>query len=242
MRRLVRTCSWGSRGSPRPPRRAVSAYRAALAVAPSSDSDLPHVHAKGYDGHPIRCLATRIACRSKAGVRSSTTMSAPPGGSSIARSRSPPRIRSSSTGAGASRVAEQRPDEALLSFGRVIAARPGAPPVFLARAYLDRGLLLEARHDETGAIDAWRSAAHVFGADAATRAKADAAIARVTTARSIDRTATLTPVVTNNTRRHFFSSVMRRSRLTTVVRKWLRNARCFDNTQSLCLTVIFSHP
>ena len=78
-------------------------------------------------------------------------------------------------------VAEQRPDEALESFGRVIASHPAAPPVFVARAYLDRGLLLEARHDETGAIDAWRSAAHVFGADAATRARAQRAIARVTT-------------------------------------------------------------
>jgi len=53
--------------------------------------------------------------------------------------------------------------------------------VFVARAYLDRGLVLEARHDETGAIDAWRSAAHVFGADATTRARAQRAIARVTT-------------------------------------------------------------
>jgi hypothetical protein len=78
-------------------------------------------------------------------------------------------------------VADQRPDEALAAFGRVIAAGPAAPPVFLARAYLDRGLLLDARHDESGALESFRSAAHVFGADPSTRISAEQAITRVTT-------------------------------------------------------------
>jgi tetratricopeptide (TPR) repeat protein len=78
-------------------------------------------------------------------------------------------------------LAEQRPDEALAAFAHVIARRAAAPPVFLARAYLDQGFVLEARHDELGAIEAWRSATHVFGADSATRTSAHAAITRATT-------------------------------------------------------------
>jgi tetratricopeptide (TPR) repeat protein len=71
-------------------------------------------------------------------------------------------------------------ERALEAFGRVIAARPSAPPVFLARAYAGRGAILEAGGDRRGAIDAYRSATHVFGADRRTRARAADAIARLT--------------------------------------------------------------
>jgi len=161
--------------------RAVSAYRAALAAAPSSASDLAARAREGIrrtpdplpgDAYRVSLDGWRALEHHDVGAARRLLDRA------VALAPQDPVIQYRR---GCVSVAEQRPDEALLSFGRVIAARPAAPPVFLARAYLDRGLLLEARHDETGAIDAWRSAAHVFGADAATRATADSAIARVTT-------------------------------------------------------------
>jgi hypothetical protein len=70
-------------------------------------------------------------------------------------------------------------DRALVAFGRVIAARPPAPPVFLARAYTGRATLLEASGDHAGAIDAYRSASRVFGADARTKTRAADALTRL---------------------------------------------------------------
>jgi tetratricopeptide (TPR) repeat protein len=70
-------------------------------------------------------------------------------------------------------------DRALMLFGRVIAARPVAPPVFLARAYVERAALLESSHDRAAAIESYRNASRVFGADARTRQLAARAIARL---------------------------------------------------------------
>ena len=70
-------------------------------------------------------------------------------------------------------------DRAIMLFGRVIAARPVAPPVFLARAYVERAALLESSHDRAGAIESYRNASRVFGADARTRQLAARAVARL---------------------------------------------------------------
>ncbi len=70
-------------------------------------------------------------------------------------------------------------ERALAAFGRVIAARPAAPPVFLARAYMARATILEAAGDRAGALDAYRSASTVFGADDRTRSRAAEAITRL---------------------------------------------------------------
>jgi tetratricopeptide (TPR) repeat protein len=70
-------------------------------------------------------------------------------------------------------------ERALEAFGLVIAARPPAPPVFLARAYLERATILEAAGDRAGAITAYRSASRVFGADERTRTRAADAITRL---------------------------------------------------------------
>ena len=70
-------------------------------------------------------------------------------------------------------------DRALTLLGRVIAARPVAPPVFLARAYVERAALLESSHDRAAAIESYRNASRVFGADARTRQLATRAIARL---------------------------------------------------------------
>ena len=70
-------------------------------------------------------------------------------------------------------------DRALTLFGRVIAARPVAPPVFLARAYVERGALLESARDRAAALASYRNASRVFGADARTRQLAARAAARL---------------------------------------------------------------
>ena len=70
-------------------------------------------------------------------------------------------------------------DRALPLFGRVIAARPVAPPVFLARAYVERAALFESSDDRAGAIESYRNASRVFGADARTRQLAARAVARL---------------------------------------------------------------
>lgn len=68
---------------------------------------------------------------------------------------------------------------ALAAFGRVMAARPVAPPIVLARALVERAEILEAQHDIAGAIHAYRSASHVFGAEARTRELAARAVTRL---------------------------------------------------------------
>jgi tetratricopeptide (TPR) repeat protein len=75
--------------------------------------------------------------------------------------------------------ARAEPDQALALFGRMIAARSNAPPVFLARAYVERAQLLESSHDHTGALESYRHASRVFGADARTKQLAARAVARL---------------------------------------------------------------
>jgi tetratricopeptide (TPR) repeat protein len=75
-------------------------------------------------------------------------------------------------------------DRALALFGRVIAARPASPAVFLARAYVERAQLLESSCDRTGALESYRSATRVFGAEARTRQLAARAVARLQSPRA----------------------------------------------------------
>jgi tetratricopeptide (TPR) repeat protein len=70
-------------------------------------------------------------------------------------------------------------DRSLALLTRAIEARPSLPPVFLALAYVERAQTLEAQRDRTGAIEAYRRASRVFGADARTLARARDAIARL---------------------------------------------------------------
>jgi tetratricopeptide (TPR) repeat protein len=79
-------------------------------------------------------------------------------------------------------------DRALTLFGRVIAARPVAPAVFLARAYADRGALLESSDDRAGAIESYRNASRVFGGDAHTRQHAARSVARLQAQHAPSRT------------------------------------------------------
>ncbi len=161
--------------------RAVAAYTAALAVMPSGQSDLA---ARARDGmrrtsEPLSAEAYRLSLDGWRALEENDPATA---ARLLDRALGlTPQDPVMQYRRGRVFVAEQRSDEALLAFERVIAARSTAPPVFLARAYLDRGLLLDARRDEAGAIEAFRSAAYVFGADAATRASALDAIARITT-------------------------------------------------------------
>jgi tetratricopeptide (TPR) repeat protein len=74
----------------------------------------------------------------------------------------------------------QQADAALAAFGRVASAGASAPPVYRARALLERAQILEARHDRAGALESYRAASYVFGADGRTRADARRAVARLT--------------------------------------------------------------
>ena len=73
----------------------------------------------------------------------------------------------------------QQIDAALADFARVTAAGAAAAPVYRARALLERGALLEARRDHARAAESYRTASHVFGADARTRDAARRALVRL---------------------------------------------------------------
>jgi predicted Zn-dependent protease len=76
-------------------------------------------------------------------------------------------------------VARREYPAARLAFAQAIAARPLTPPVYVALAHVGRAQVLESERDWTGAIDAYRSASRVFGADIRTRTLAQQAIARL---------------------------------------------------------------
>jgi tetratricopeptide (TPR) repeat protein len=75
--------------------------------------------------------------------------------------------------------AMQESTRALVALGRVTAAGDAAPPIVLAQAFVQRAEILEAAHDRAGALEAYRRASHVFGADARTRELAARAAARL---------------------------------------------------------------
>jgi tetratricopeptide (TPR) repeat protein len=76
-----------------------------------------------------------------------------------------------------------RAEAALAAFARVTAAGAAASPVYRARALIERAQLLEARGDRTSAVESFRAASHVFGADARTRDAARRAVLRLDSAR-----------------------------------------------------------
>jgi tetratricopeptide (TPR) repeat protein len=73
----------------------------------------------------------------------------------------------------------QQPEAALAAFARVTAAGAAAPPVYRARALVESAQLLEARRDRAAAVESYRAASHVFGADARTRDAARRAVVRL---------------------------------------------------------------
>ena len=68
---------------------------------------------------------------------------------------------------------------ALEEFERAISARPVAPAVTLAAAYLEAGRVLEAGGNTTRAIGMYRSASEIDGAEPRTREAASSALARL---------------------------------------------------------------
>jgi len=75
--------------------------------------------------------------------------------------------------------AMHEPTRALVALGRVTAAGEAAPPIVLAQAWVQRAEILEMLPDRAGAIEAYRRASHVFGADARTRELAARAVSRL---------------------------------------------------------------
>ena len=80
----------------------------------------------------------------------------------------------------AARVAQQqgRTAAALATYEEIIDARPDVSPLALAPALLWSGEILEARGHRTAALDRYRAAERVFGADSRIARKATAALSR----------------------------------------------------------------
>lgn len=76
-------------------------------------------------------------------------------------------------------LAQGRRDEALAAFEDVIASRPPAPPTVLAASLLEAARLLEPRGDRPRAVDFYRRASTVRGADLDTRRAAIRALSRL---------------------------------------------------------------
>lgn len=75
--------------------------------------------------------------------------------------------------------ARRQPAAALAELDQVIRARAAAPPTIVASAYLEAGRLLERAGDRRRAIEMYRSAMSVFGADGRTRDAASQALGRL---------------------------------------------------------------
>ena len=159
---------------------ALAAYRAAIAAAPRDDP-------------------SRIADRSRAAMRT-----APDGQRALAYRLSLQAWRAFERGAvsEAARVIDQslaiRPDDpvahyrqarildaqkhtsaAIASYEQVLRARDLTPPTVYADACVDAAQLYESRGQQTRAIELYRTARTVFGADARTKARAERALARL---------------------------------------------------------------
>jgi tetratricopeptide (TPR) repeat protein len=70
-------------------------------------------------------------------------------------------------------------ERALAEFERAIRSQPRPPPTFLAAAYLESARLLEVMNQRDRAIDRYRSALRVRGAEPRTREESVAALARL---------------------------------------------------------------
>jgi len=167
-----------------------SAYRAALAAIPSRDpADLAGEARAGLRQPPDPTRA-RAYTLSLAGWRAYERGALDDAARALDRSLSlRPGDPVTTYRRGCVHRARGEMERALALFGRVIAARPVAPAVFLARAYVERAQLLESSRDRTGALESYRNATRVFGAEARTKQTAARAVARLQS----QRTPSVTP-------------------------------------------------
>ena len=160
---------------------AVQAYRAAIAAAPPGDPERVKPRANDALRHPPDPGAAEAYRLSLEGWRSlqrggEVARAAEALARSEALKPSDPVLRYR---LGRLHLAQHRNDQALAEFERVVAARPAAPPTVLAASCLEAARLYELRGERARAIDCYRRAAAVPGADADTRRAATQSLARL---------------------------------------------------------------
>jgi tetratricopeptide (TPR) repeat protein len=159
---------------------AVAAYRAALAAAPADDPD--GVRAKASDGlrrqpDPRTAEAYRLSID---GLRHLQRRELAQADETLARSLAlnpfdPYTLHRQA----ALLLARGRDGEALAAFERLVAMRPIPPPTVLASSCYEAGRLLEASGQREHAIEMYRRASRVPGAEAETRQAAQKALGRL---------------------------------------------------------------
>ena len=159
---------------------AVTAYRAAIAAAPRDDPE--RVKPRATDAlrrrpDPRLAEAYRLSLEGWRHLQRGELAQA---ADALARSEAlKPQDLVLHYRVGRLRLAQGRRDEALAEFERVIAARPSAPPTMLGASFLEAARLLEPRGDRARALDFYRRAAAVHGADPDTRRAARGSLARM---------------------------------------------------------------
>jgi len=159
---------------------AVAAYRAALAAVPAGDPDrVGSLVRARLDRAPDARLgeAYRLSLEGwRALERSALAEAAAALGRSLELNASDPVTRYR---LGRLYLARGEAARARTEFERTLAARPPAPPVFLAAAYLEAARVAEHEGDRARAIEMYRAAIAVRGAEPRSREAARAALARL---------------------------------------------------------------
>jgi len=159
---------------------AVAAYRAALAAVPADDpAGLGTLVRARLDRVPDARLgqAYRLSLEGwRALERSALADAAAALAHSIELNPSDPVTRYR---LGRLHLARGEPARARAEFDRTIMARPPAPPAFLAAAYLEAAHVAEGEGHRARAIEMYRAASGILGAEPQSREAARAALARL---------------------------------------------------------------
>lgn len=159
---------------------AVAAYRAALAAVPADDpAGLRALVRARLDHVPDARLgeAYRLSLEGwRAFERTALADAATAFARSLELNASDPVTRYR---LGRLYLARGEPVRARAEFERTIAARPAAPPTFLAAAYLEAARVAESEGNRARAIEMYRAAAGVTGAEPQSRDAARDALARL---------------------------------------------------------------
>ena len=159
---------------------AIAAYRSAIAAAPTDDPDLIRRSASDRLQHRPDARLAEAYRRSLEGWRLVERGALPDAEHALTQSLefnpNDPITRYRFGKLLQSRGERAR---ALDQFERAISARPVAPPVTLANAYLEAGRVLEAGGNTARAIGMYRSASEIRGAEPRTREAASSALARL---------------------------------------------------------------
>jgi tetratricopeptide (TPR) repeat protein len=160
--------------------RAVTAYRSAIATAPSDDPDnVPSRASEAMRHQPDRRIAEAYRL-SIEGFRFLQRGALTQAADSLARSAAlNPSDPVTTYRQALLLVARHRDQEALAEFERVMATRPVPPPTVLAASCVEAGRLLEATGNRERAIEMYERASRIRGAGADARQAAASALVRL---------------------------------------------------------------